>query len=459
MNKKKKLLWMISVGCIVLAAASVLGVIRADARHAAVTLLGDASVTVEYGGSFTDPGAEAYAVGSVFKKTSPLPVTVSGEVDITHTGITELTYTAEYRGVSASAIRTVTVVDTVPPTIELTNDPGERDYLASDNYDGDLRSAVVREEQEGRIVYTVSDSSGNTATAERSTVPAIELTGGESVQIAADYKFSDPGYTARDLYGRDLTASVEVTGLESLTPWKLGSYELTYSVSDEYGHSSSVTRSVEIVPAELPETVKKDKVIYLTFDDGPSFYTEELLDVLKKYDAKATFFVTAFYPDYFDMIGRAYAEGHAIGVHGYVHDGAVIYRSEEAYFENFDTTEELIYEQTGSYSRLVRFPGGTTNKNCPDGMMRTLSEDLTNMGYRYFDWNVQPENEESNVLTLINGVKYCVPNVETPVVLQHDTNGYSVHGVELILQWGIENGYTFEALDMTTPPVEFQWKS
>ena len=208
--------------------------------------------------------------------------------------------------------------------------------------------------------------------------------------------------------------------------------------------------------AERPEVKKPDKkTIYLTFDDGPGPYTEQLLDILSEYGAKATFFVTGTDTRYSDMIGRAYREGHSIGVHTYTHDYNSIYSSEQAFFDDFNAVEQLIYEQTGSYTSLFRFPGGSSNtvSGFNPGIMSRLSRALDDMGYRYFDWNVSSGDAGSTTVSsevsenVING---CTGR-KASVVLQHDIKDYSVAAVEDIIIWGLNNGYSFKALDMTSP--------
>lgn len=424
-----------------------------------IALRGDEEVVLEYGEDYEDPGAEAWLVNADGSR-EPLELEPSA-VDTRKLGTSKVDYSVAMNGKTvASVSRTVIVEDTTPPELTLLGEPGERDFSALDNADGDVTDLVQRTEEEDRIVYTVRDSSGNEAGAVRMKEPVLELVGGESVQIPADFYFAEPGVIARDMYGRDLSDRLEVVG--EITPWKLGSYELDYSVTDDFGRTVSAHRTIEVVPAELPETVLQDKVIYLTFDDGPAAPTADLLDVLAKYeDVKVTFFVTYTDPRYVDMIGRAYREGHSIGLHAYAHDASLIYASEEAYFENFAKMQEIIKEQTGEYTRIVRFVGGSSNYSsvefCP-GIMSRLSEDLTNMGYRYYDWNIQPENDARDIRTAYMTIRYgayelCGAGEEPPIPLQHDTGGWNAFVVDLLIQWGLENGYTFRGIDLTTPEV------
>jgi peptidoglycan/xylan/chitin deacetylase (PgdA/CDA1 family) len=286
--------------------------------------------------------------------------------------------------------------------------------------------------------------------------PIITLVEGEELNVAADFTFSDPGYFAADYRGNSLTDRVTVKG--EVVPYLTGTYELSYSVKDDDGRSTTVVRRVHIVPAEMPEIVMPpEKTVYLTFDDGPCGYTEKLLDVLKKYDAKATFFVIGNKART-DLIKREYEEGHAIGVHSYTHEYKSIYASEQAFFDDFLKTQEVIKEQTGSYTRIFRFPGGSGNtaSRRNKGIMTRLTKIMEDMGYRYFDWNVTAgdsgtgytETDVKNRVT--RGMRV---HSDFAIVLQHDIHPISVRAVESILKWGKENGYTFLPLDLTSPVV------
>ena len=472
---KKAILWVIlllavAALCVILFApgprfADVLPNIQAfqakketEPDRAEIELIGDSTVVVEYGEDYQDPGAQAWLV-SADGTRQPLEIEPS-TVDTTRLGTSEVNYSIVQDGITvASVSRTVIVRDSVAPEITLLGEPGERDYTALDNADGDLTDQVRRTEEEDRFVYTVRDSSGNETSVERMKAPQLSFEDGERVQVTADYRFNDPGFTAVDMYGRDITDRVEVEG--EVTPWHPGDYELVYTLTDDFGQTVTAKRTIEIVKAEMPETVLQDKVIYLTFDDGPAEPTEALLDMLAKYDVQVTFFVTYTDPRYVDMIGRAYRDGHTIGLHGYAHNASLIYASEEAYFEYFDKMQEIIYEQTGTYAQVVRFVGGSSNSasiGICEGIMSALAEDLTNMGYRYYDWNVQPENAECDVaeayMNIVgNAQRICGEGETVPISLQHDPGGWNRLVVERVILWGIENGYSFKGIDMTTPEV------
>ena len=237
-----------------------------------------------------------------------------------------------------------------------------------------------------------------------------------------------------------------------------GEGSVVYSVTDSEGLTATVARRVIVTAADRPETVMPDAgTVYLTFDDGPSANTERLLDILDAYGAKATFFVTNCHEEYTSCIGEIARRGHTVGIHCASHDYHGIYRSEEAYFADLCRMQEIIFEQTGEYVRLVRFPGGSSNtvSRYNPGIRTRLTRDLNDMGYAYFDWNVSAADTASNATryTVTENFKESVPKHDYSVVLQHDTNAFSVDAVEDILFWGIRNGYTFRALDLTSPAV------
>ena len=437
-----------------------------------VAIKGDPEVVLEYGSTFYEPGAEAMLTGSLFWKDGVRPYGLELEIN---SGLKEkvvgkytITYTARCLWWEASTQRTVRVVDTKAPRITLMNSsnktvqPGEKyveeGFYAIDNYDGDITSQVRRTEEFGVIYYVVKDSSGNIGYAERKipyydpVPPGLYLEGDDRITLTAGTAYEEPGYSASDDVDGDLTEQVEVEG--TVDWYRAGTYKISYKVSDAYGNLSRAIRIIKVKPYPRPEIENpKGKVIYLTFDDGPGPYTGALLDVLAKYDVKATFFVTN--SGYNGMMKRIVEEGHSIGIHTMSHDYNAIYASEEAFFDDLYGMQSIIYENTGVMTTLMRFPGGGSNlvSNFNEGIMSTLTEAVQDCGFQYFDWNVD-SNDAGGALksmTVSNNVIENVQKQRISMVLQHDTNAFSVDAVEDIIVWALENGYTFLPITENSP--------
>ncbi len=204
------------------------------------------------------------------------------------------------------------------------------------------------------------------------------------------------------------------------------------------------------------EALARGKVIYLTFDDGPSEHTPKLLDILDKYNVKATFFVTGTDTNCFDYIGKAADRGHSIGIHCYSHWYEKIYSSDEAYLEDMKKMDDIIFEQTGLRTKLMRFPGGGSNQVSMKynmGIMTRLSEYVESHGYHFFDWNVDSQ-DAAGVKDKDKVVENIITSIQmrpVSVVLQHDIYDYSVEAAEEVIRWGLQNGYVFLPLSEISP--------
>lgn len=202
----------------------------------------------------------------------------------------------------------------------------------------------------------------------------------------------------------------------------------------------------------------ENKVVYLTFDDGPSQNTEAILNILKEEHVKATFFVTGQFPEYEGLIKTEAEQGHAIGVHTYSHDYAQIYASVDAYFKDIEEANEMIKRQTSKTSNLLRFPGGTSNtisRQYCSGIMSQLSKEAIDRGFQYYDWNA--ENGDGNTGldadTLIDTAQREVEGQTNVMMLMHDGggSGETVKALPAIIKNLKEQGFTFAIIDETTP--------
>lgn len=171
---------------------------------------------------------------------------------------------------------------------------------------------------------------------------------------------------------------------------------------------------------EEPAAIRK---IYLTFDDGPSSNTDNILDILAAYDVKATFFVTGKETKKAkESYKRIVAEGHTLGLHSYTHDYDLIYSSVDAFAEDIKKLQDYLYEVTGVKVHYLRFPGGSSNK-VSSVDMRDLIRYVHEEGIEYYDWNVSSQDASSPSLTKEQILNNCLQSIEkhdTVIILMHD---------------------------------------
>ena len=164
--------------------------------------------------------------------------------------------------------------------------------------------------------------------------------------------------------------------------------------------------------------------VYLTFDDGPSIYTDDILDILDEYGVKATFFVvgrenTASYSRYIRIV----EEGHTLGMHSYSHVYSDIYASPESFAADTQKIRSLLEDVTGQTPVFYRFPGGSSNDVSATDV-RELADYLESQGIIYFDWNVSSGDAGKVPLTSDQIVRNALNGIETrdtTVILLHDT--------------------------------------
>ncbi|MDR9852634.1 polysaccharide deacetylase family protein [Paenibacillus sp. VCA1] len=198
------------------------------------------------------------------------------------------------------------------------------------------------------------------------------------------------------------------------------------------------------------------KTVFLTFDDGPSALTGKVLDILKKNNIRATFFVLGEqvkrYPE---LLQRIYDEGHAIGNHSYDHNYTELYSGFPAFWSQIKRTEAEVYGITGVRPQLVRAPGGTAG-HFDDTYFRLMKLG----GYVVTDWNVDSGDSKRRGVPAAEIVK----GAETPVksdrvvLLMHDGGGHdeSVKALPQIIAYYKNKGYQFGVLSPDEDPVQFK---
>ena len=213
----------------------------------------------------------------------------------------------------------------------------------------------------------------------------------------------------------------------------------------------------------LRGTVDVDNAVYLTFDDGPSARTDEILEILDKYGVKATFFVVGANEEGdLERMQKIVAAGHTLAIHSYSHDYKKIYASVEAYLEDFNQMFCQIYEATGVKPQIFRFPGGSVN-SYNVGIHQQLIAEMTRRGFVYFDWNVANGDavfskiQPSSTLTA-NALK-GVGTARRAIILMHDSSAKTttVEALPAIIEGYLEAGYSFAALTPSTRSVTFSY--
>lgn len=433
-----------------------------------ISLLGDNEINIDV---FSDYKEFGYKASYLFKDITS-SVLVDSNLDTTKIGKYNIKYELKYGNYHVTKERIVNVVDRKKPSIKLLGSENatacpsseyiEEGYEVTDNYDTDLNDKVVFNNSKDEITYTVSDSSGNENSVKRKivyddkTIPAISLMGNRNISIYVGSSYSESGYTASDNCDGDITSKVVVSG--SVNSNVVGEYKIIYSVSDNSGNTVSVDRTVNVV--QRKNVVNgQGKVIYLTFDDGPSStITPSVLQILREEGVKATFFVINKSDSLNYLIKQAHDDGHTIALHSSTHNYGYIYSSIDNYFADLNTISNKVESITGVKSNIIRFPGGSSNtvsRNYQIGIMSTLTQMVLDRGYSYFDWNVASgdaggaRTQYDVYNNVVNSLVY-----QNNVVLLHDfENNYkTLNALRDIIRYGKEHGYTFKAIDSSTPP-------
>jgi len=219
-----------------------------------------------------------------------------------------------------------------------------------------------------------------------------------------------------------------------------------------------------------PAAKPADKIAYLTFDDGPSPVTRQVLDILKQHGVKATFFVVGKnVPGNEAILKRMIAEGHVIGGHTYSHNYRIIYKDIRSFFADLEQGNRLIEKATGVKPVVFRFPGGSTNSvskkyqdpqiyNKHEPVMREIKAEAKRRGYTFIDWNIDNGDAKSNVYTAaqaVANIKQQVKNQKELVILMHDSTPKlaTARSLPAVIQYLKAEGYRFDVLQEETPTV------
>lgn len=427
-----------------------------------INLKGKNTVTLNYKDKYIEKGYKATFLGNdVTKKVS-----VKGKVNSKKIGVYKLVYKIKVGTFTREVIRKVVVEDRKKPKLEIDNSdiylcPGDdvvpAKVKAFDEYDGDLTEKVKVDIAKNEIIYKVSDKSGNETSVRKKIHykdiegPSITLKGSEYIYLFLGDNFEDPGYDVKDNCDKNLESKVDVSG--SVNTNEVGEYVINYTVKDSASNESKIKRKVKVSERS------REGTIYLTFDDGPnSGTTDVILDILKEEGVKATFFVTNKGPD--ELIKRAYDEGHTLALHTASHNYSVVYSSVESYFNDLTGVQDRVKRITGYESKIIRFPGGSSNtisKKYSEGIMSTLTNEVINRGFKYYDWNISSGDAEGGTHTageIRDNVIKKLKKERVNMVLMHDIKPYTRDALRDIIRYGKDKGYAFEKITLDTEMVK-----
>ncbi|RXZ02294.1 polysaccharide deacetylase family protein [Fictibacillus sp. S7] len=197
------------------------------------------------------------------------------------------------------------------------------------------------------------------------------------------------------------------------------------------------------------------KTVYLTFDDGPSRVSDGIMDVLKKYQVKATFFMLE--PNmlkFQDQVKRMDREGHSQGLHGVSHDAKKIYRSKETVVQEMDQANRALQKITGKRTVLIRTPYGSAPYMKPD-----YQKAVKDKGYELWDWTIDSMDwsyrSPQYVTNSIRQIKKMEHQTEPIVILMHERKE-TLESLPQLLDYLKKNGYTMKRIERTMKPVTFR---
>ena len=384
-------------------------------------------------------------------------VKISGDIDTNKIGNYEITYQLKNYKKTCK----VSVKDTKAPELkvkaykaDMKEDIKPESFVESVKDDSKVSLSFKKKptkDKEQTITIIAKDEHGNKAMKETTLTLVKDI---EKPIIHTDtisvYVGSKPNYKSYIEVTDNLDSKPKIKiDSSKVKTKKTGTYKLLVTATDRSGNKAKANIKVTV---EEPS-----KVVYMTFDDGPSENTDKILKILKKYDAKATFFVTGNNQKFNSSIKKAADQGNTIALHTYTHDYANVYSSTTAYFEDLQKVSDMVKQITGKAPKYIRFPGGSSNTisaQYSQGIMTTLDSMVHEKGYEYFDWNCSSGDAASNTVPtqdIVRNATSC--DYEQIMILFHDSSPKTttVEALPEIIKSYKERGYVFKGICDDTP--------
>lgn len=227
---------------------------------------------------------------------------------------------------------------------------------------------------------------------------------------------------------------------------------LSQSIIERENEKKEAAREKEI--AKQLEKDHKEKVIYITFDDGPTAFTGQLLNILDDYGMKATFFMMGpKMKDNPDIVKRKKEEGHGLALHGMTHDVAQVYGDQYAPYEEMLESQEILESITGVQTEVIRMPYGSV-PYLTEPMRYVLDEN----NFKIWDWNVDSLdwkfNSSQYVKHTIKEIQKVESAGEAPIILLHDKEETVKH-LPKLLSYIKKQGYQTKVLTNDMEPYTF----
>lgn len=222
-------------------------------------------------------------------------------------------------------------------------------------------------------------------------------------------------------------------------------------------HQKATSINSKSLPANnarfIPENGKN--IVFLTFDDGPNGYTNEILDILKTYGISSTFFLLS--PNiekHPEIVKRMAEEGHSIGCHGVTHNVSKFYKNPASPLKEMQSCQKSLASLVGEETALIRVPFGSVPL-----LTAAQKKELDKGNFILWDWNVDSQdwkrkNAKKMTASVLNQVHAIKEKGEIPVILFHDKE-ITKNALPDIIDGLIDMGFTFRAISPDDIPVQF----